>query len=224
MDALNMKQKTIASICLLAMASIGNAVRAPDNVPRRIRVEYQQFGGDAAIQLLWHSISTNSDFRVVRSVYLPAGDWFAFYTNRLFAGNQTIQVSAALDEIPVYVRAGSILPLAPAIQHTSELPGGPLELQVYPGKDAACTLVEDDGQTMNYLNGQIRRTTFKWNEATHQLSWTIEGNYSGDDVFRNLHVLVFDPQGKVESNGSLDANGSLTVGACRLKTSLSLLN
>ena len=100
-----------------------------------------------------------------RSVYLPAGDWFVFGTNSRLKGERQIQATAGLDEIPVYVRAGSILPLAPVIQHTSQLPGGPLELQIYPGKDATFTLVEDDGETKDYLKGQIRRTTFTWHDA-----------------------------------------------------------
>ena len=91
-----------------------------------------------------------------RSVYLPAGDWFVFGTNSRLKGERQIQATAGFDEIPVYVHAGSILPLAPVIQHTSQLPGGPLELQIYPGKDATFTLVEDDGETKDYLKGQIR--------------------------------------------------------------------
>ena len=147
-----------------------------------------------------------------RTVYLPDDTWYAFQSNVPVPGKQTIAVTAALDEIPAYVRQGTILPLGPVIQHTSELPGGPLELQIYPGKDASFTLVEDDGKTTDYLQGQVRRTTFKWNEVAHQLSWTIEGNYNGNDVFRTMRVVVFDPHGKVEANGSLDSNGSVTLG------------
>ena len=88
-----------------------------------------------------------------RSVYLPAGNWYPFGTNRILKGSRSIEVNPALDEIPVYVRAGSILPLGPVIQHTSQLPGGPLELEIYPGKDAAFTLVEDDGETFDYQKG-----------------------------------------------------------------------
>jgi alpha-glucosidase len=146
-----------------------------------------------------------------RAIYLPAGDWYAFDTNLVIKGSQTINVTAGLDEIPVYVRAGSILPLAPVIQHTSELPGGPLELQIYPGRDATFTLVEDDGGTKDYLNGKIRRTTFQWNDSARTLMWKREGNYSGMDVFQKLHVILFDPRRQAEAEHTLDSSGTIKL-------------
>ena len=150
-----------------------------------------------------------------RSIYLPAGDWYAFDTNLVIHGNQTINVAAGLDEIPVYVRAGSILTLAPVLEHTSQLPGGALELQIYPGKDAAFTLVEDDGKTTNYLKQQIRRTTFHWDNAAGLLTWKREGNYSGRDVFKQIHVILFDPRKKLEAMHALSAQGSVALSAPR---------
>ena len=64
------------------------------------------------------------------------------------------------------------------------LPGGPLELQIYPGKDATFTLVEDDGETTDYLKGQVRRTTFTLQDKTGRLSWKREGPYAGKDASR----------------------------------------
>jgi alpha-glucosidase len=144
-----------------------------------------------------------------RSVYLPAGDWYAFGTNSILKGSRSIEVAAALDEIPAYVRAGTILPLGPLIQHTGELPGGPLELQVYSGKDAAFTLVEDDGETQDYLRGEVRRTVFKWDDDKRQLNWKQDGTYSGKDVFRQMRVVVFDPQGNCDVACPLTSAGSI---------------
>jgi alpha-glucosidase len=146
-----------------------------------------------------------------RSVYLPAGDWFVFGTHQILNGSCTFETNAALDEIPLYVRAGTILPLGPVIEHTRQLPGGPLELQVYRGQDATFTLVEDDGSTMNYQNGKIRRTTFKWDEAQGRLSWQRDGAYSGRDVFRKLHVVVFDSRGKTEAEHRLNSSGKINL-------------
>jgi alpha-glucosidase len=146
-----------------------------------------------------------------RSVYFPAGDWYVFGTNHFIAGNQTMQTSAALNEIPVYIRAGSILPLAPAIQHTSELPRGPLELQIYPGKDATFTLMEDDGKTFDYQKGKIRRTTFAWNDDAGILTWKREGDYSGKDVFKKMRVILFDPEKIVQARHNLSAESSLVL-------------
>jgi alpha-glucosidase len=144
-----------------------------------------------------------------RSAYLPAGRWYALDSNLPLKGKRTMAVTAGLDEIPVYVRAGSILPLGPVIQHTGQLPGGPLELQIYPGSDATFTLFEDDGSTTDYLKGQVRRTIFTWQDKTGRLSWKTEGSYSGPDVFQSLRVVLFDPRGKIETQCALNANGTL---------------
>jgi len=145
-----------------------------------------------------------------RSVYLPKGKWYAFESNSPMEGGRTIQVTATLDQIPIYVRAGTILPLGPVIEHTSQMPGGPLELEIYPGHDATFTLVEDDGHTTDYLNGQSLRATFKWNDAAGQLTWTTDGNYSGNDVYRNVRAIVFDPAGNKQAEADLSSGGSLT--------------
>jgi alpha-glucosidase len=144
-----------------------------------------------------------------RPVYLPAGEWYVFGTNQVVSGNRTLAVTAALHEIPAYVRAGTILPLGPVVQHTAALPGGPLEVQVYPGQDAAFTLVEDDGATQDYLKGQTRRTVFNWNDAQKQLQWRREGNYSGTDVFTEMHVVVLDPHEHSEATCPLTAAGTI---------------
>jgi len=150
-----------------------------------------------------------------RVVYLPAGNWFVFGTNTVLTGGQTLQLQVGFDEIPVYIRAGSILPLAPLVQHTSELPGGPLELQIYPGQDASFTLVEDDGQTFDYQKEKIRRTTFHWKDATGVLTWNRAGKYAGKDVFEKMNVVLFQPQGRIEAQHALSASGSLRLRAAR---------
>jgi alpha-glucosidase len=150
-----------------------------------------------------------------RLVYLPAGRWHALGSNLPLKGKRTMAVTAALDEIPVYVRAGSILPLGPVIQHTSQFPGGPLELQIYPGKNATFTLFEDDGVTTDYLKGQVRRTTFIWQDKTRRLSWKQEGPYTGPDVFQDLHVVLFDPRGKTEADSTLNSHGEIQLKSAR---------
>jgi YD repeat-containing protein len=145
-----------------------------------------------------------------RSVYLPDDTWFVFDSNARLAGHRSLNINVAMDETPVYVRAGTILPLAPVLQHTSQLPGGALELQIYPGKNASFTLVEDDGLTTAYRKGQTRRTTFTWNDARRRLTWKIEGPYAGPDIFKTMKVKVFDPRQK-QLDGSLASDGTLRI-------------
>jgi alpha-glucosidase len=146
-----------------------------------------------------------------RRVYLPDDTWYAMNSGAPLAGRHSIDVTARLDEIPVYVRAGTVLPLGPVIQHTDDLPGGPLEIQVYPGRDGQFTLVEDDGMTTAYLNGQVRRTLFVWNDASRTLSWKIDGPYAGKDVFTDITVSVMDPDGKKVANASIDSDGQRVI-------------
>jgi alpha-glucosidase len=144
-----------------------------------------------------------------RSVYLPAGRWYAFGSNLPLKGKRTLEVTAGLDEIPLYVQAGSLLPLGPVLQQTRQLPGGPLELQIYPGQDATFTLFEDDGETTDYLKGQVRTTTFTWQDKAGRLSWKRAGPYAGKDVFQNLHVVLLDPREKIEADRELNSQGEL---------------
>jgi alpha-glucosidase len=146
-----------------------------------------------------------------RIVYLPEGTWYVLGSGRPLEGKRNITVTARLDEIPVYVRAGAILTLGPVIQHTDDLPGGPMEVQVYPGRDGRFTLVEDDGRTTAYLKGQIRRTTFQWNDASRTLKWKIDGPYDGKDIFTEMSISVFDADGIRHASGSLRADGSAFI-------------
>jgi alpha-glucosidase len=146
-----------------------------------------------------------------REIYLPDDDWYVLGSNERVAGNRLITVDSPLDQIPIYVRAGTILPLCPAIQHTDQLLGGPLEVQIYPGKDADFTLVEDDGQTKAYLDGQIRRTKFHWNDAARQLSWNISGPYNGNDVFTSIQAVVFDTGQIKRAQAPLSSDMSLLI-------------
>lgn len=146
-----------------------------------------------------------------RSVYFPKGTWFTFDSNQTRTGGGIVEVKAELDQIPVFVRAGTILPLAPAILHTDDLPGGPLDLQIYPGANATFTLTEDDGQTTAYAMGLVRRVTFAWDEAARTLSWTVDGPYRGKDIFKEAKVTLFDPKGVVSRSTPLEKSGKLAL-------------
>jgi alpha-glucosidase len=146
-----------------------------------------------------------------RSVYFPKATWYALGTNKTRAGGVSADMVVAWDAIPVFVRAGTILPLAPVIQHTDDLPGGPLDLQIYPGANGTFTLAEDDGQTTAYKTGQERHVTFTWDDATRTLGWSVEGAYRGKDIFKEMQVTLQDPTGVITRTSSLDASGKLVL-------------
>lgn len=106
-----------------------------------------------------------------RPVYLPAGaDWYDYWTNRRYTGGQTIEVAAPIDQVPLFVRAGSIVPMG--VQVPSTATKQPLEaIRVYPGRDASFTLYDDDGTTNAYKKaGGGRSATLRWDEAAGRLT------------------------------------------------------
>lgn len=146
----------------------------------------------------------------VRDIYLPDDQWFAFGENQMTKGPQTVHVTAKLDQIPLYVRAGTLLPLGPVLQYTGQATSAPLELQIYPGHDGSFDFVEDDGKTLEYRKGNARLTAFSWDDQTKTLSWKISGNYSGANCFREMNAVLFSPQGPVIKKTALDQGNSIT--------------
>ena len=140
-----------------------------------------------------------------RQVYLPDAIWYNFFTGEQIAGGQTLDVEAAWDEIPVFVRAGTILPLGPVVQNTEERPDSSLEIRVYPGSDGSFTLMEDDGKSYDYIDGKICKTVFNWDDKSKVLSWSITDTYAGDDVYKQINVVV----GKEEQAANLKRDGKL---------------
>ncbi len=107
-----------------------------------------------------------------REVYLPAGaDWFNFWTNQKLHGGQTITVDAPIDTLPIFVRAGSILPLGEPVESTNELQKI-ATLRVYPGANSTFELYNDDGTTYAYEQGASQRTQLHWNDTTGRLTHT----------------------------------------------------
>ncbi|HEY1803108.1 MAG TPA: glycoside hydrolase family 31 protein [Terracidiphilus sp.] len=105
-----------------------------------------------------------------RSVYLPAGaKWYNFWTNELFEGGKTITVKAPIDTIPLFVRAGSILPLGSAIEST-EQKQDIAKIRIYPGANGAFSLYDDDGKTYAYETGDVRITRLSWDDAMSKFS------------------------------------------------------
>lgn len=108
--------------------------------------------------------------RTSRSVYLPAGtDWYDYWTNKRYTGGQTIEAAAPIERMPLFVRAGSIVPMGAAVKNTSERQAL-TAIRVYPGRDARFTLYDDDGATNAYQRGGGRKAELVWNDATGQLS------------------------------------------------------
>jgi len=125
-----------------------------------------------------------------RTVYLPSGyHWYEFKTGKSLAGGQTIQAEAPYSEIPLFIKAGSIIPCGPEIQYTSEKPADPIRLFVYTGSDGSFTLYEDESINYNYEKGAFSTIPLSYDEKEHTLNiGKRQGEYPGMLEIRTLEV------------------------------------
>ena len=130
---------------------------------QRMGSEYL-WGRDLLIAPVFTKGATN------REVYLPAGDWYDWWTNHKFQGDRTVARVVDLGVMPIYVRAGAIVPTEPIRQYANQSVSEPTTINVYRGADGSFTLYEDDGVSQQYLRGQGRTTTFSWNDASSRLT------------------------------------------------------
>ena len=126
--------------------------------------------------------------------YLPKGAvWYDFWTNKTYKGGQTVTLQTTLDRVPMFVRAGSILPLAPEMQYVGEKSWDNLEIRVYPGADGSFTLYEDEGDNYNYEQGYYATITFVWNDKARTLTiGTRQGGYKGMILDRKFTIVLPD--------------------------------
>jgi len=124
-----------------------------------------------------------------RSVYLPAGKWFNFWTGDSIQGSQTITAQTPIETMPLYVRAGSILPLGPQITY-ADTAADPIELRVYTGASGRFTLYEDEGDNYNYEQGVRAMIPFTWNETTQDLTiGPTAGSFPGMLTSRTFNIV-----------------------------------
>jgi alpha-D-xyloside xylohydrolase len=131
---------------------------------------------------------------------LPSGsDWRDFWTGKHYTGGQTILAAAPLETMPLYVRSGSIVPIGPKIQYTSDQPDAPIDLWIYTGQDGDFTIYEDEGDNYHYEQGNFATIHISWNDTAQQLTLNErQGNYPGMRISRMFRVVIanekpFDP-------------------------------
>ena len=146
------------------------------------------------------------DFTATKSTtkYLPKGAaWYDFWTNKQYKGGQDVTLETTLDRVPMFVRAGSILPLGPEMQYVGEKAWDNLEMRVYPGANGSFTLYEDEGDNYNYEKGQYATITFLWNDKARTLTiGERKGQYPG--MLQKRQFTIVTPNGKqkvIEYNG-----------------------
>lgn len=143
-------------------------------------------------------IDVKADFSHTKSmkVYLPAGcDWYDFWTNEKVTGGKTVDKETPIDIMPIYIKAGSILPFGPKVQYAKEKKDAPVEIRIYPGKNATFTLYEDEGDNYNYEKGDYSTIDFKWNDSTSTLSiGKRNGSFKGMLKTRKFNIILASPK------------------------------
>jgi alpha-D-xyloside xylohydrolase len=124
------------------------------------------------------------------NVYLPKSvSWFNFWTGEYINGEQTITTEAPLDKIPLFVRAGSIIPMGPAIQYATEK-SDPIEIRIYPGADGEFILYEDENDNYDYERGIFSTITFKWDDTKNVLTISSrKGTFPGMLEERSFNIV-----------------------------------
>lgn len=136
-----------------------------------------------------------ADLADSRDVYLPAGHkWIDFWTGETFDGGQTVNKRAAMDVMPLYVKAGSVLPWGPDVQYSTEKNWDDLEIRVYPGEDGTFILYEDENDGYGYERGEYSEIPFTWDEASQTLTiGARKGSFDGMLETRTFNICKVSP-------------------------------
>jgi alpha-D-xyloside xylohydrolase len=165
----------------------------------KVGIEYYQVDGNRVLRLAWRRPSERQvtgghkpALNEAVETYLPAGaGWYDFWTNERFEGGRRVTRLAPLDIIPLYIRAGSIVPMGPNVQYATQDPGAPYEVRIYPGADAHFTLYEDDNETYAYEKGARATYELVWNDVAKTLSiGQRKGSFPGMTQRRDLNLVV----------------------------------
>lgn len=164
--------------------------------------------------------STDADKKTkARQVYLPAASkWYNFWTGEVLAGGQTISAAAPMEILPLYVKAGSIIPMGPNVEYATEKQNSNIELRIYPGADGVFKFYEDENDNYNYEKGHYVTFTFVWNDKLKELRISdTKGKFSGMLKHRIFNVVVVDgkhgsgPLAVVKADKKVVYNGHAVV-------------
>ena len=129
------------------------------------------------------------------NVYLPkSGVWYDFWTGKNYKGGQTIKTAATLDIVPLFVKAGSIIPMGKFIQYAGQKSADTIEIRIYKGANGRFDLYEDQGDNYNYEKGIYSTIDFKWSDAATTLNiGKRQGHYPGMLMTRTFKIVIVSP-------------------------------
>jgi len=129
-----------------------------------------------------------------RHLYLPNAEWYDFWTGASLDGGRSLNAPTTIDHLPLYVRAGSILPLGPDIEFAAEKSADPIELRIYPGANGSFRLYEDENDTYSYEHGAYATIPFSWDDASRTLTiGDRSGSFPGMLQTRTFRIVFVTP-------------------------------
>ncbi len=154
--------------------------------------------GAAHMELYWKTPTIfaeeqrHEDRPKTEKVYLPESKgWYDFWTGKNYRGGQEVMADAPIDKIPLFVKAGSIIPMGPFVHYATEHPEGPIELRIYAGANASFTLYEDENDNYNYERGVYSTIDLSWNESTRSLTiGARHGSFPGMQKERSFNIVI----------------------------------
>jgi alpha-D-xyloside xylohydrolase len=157
-----------------------------------------------------------------RSVYLPAAAaWYDFWTGKSLTGGQEIEADAPLDRMPLFVRAGSIVPMGPQIEYATQDPAGPIELRIYRGADGKFDLYEDTGDGYEYEKGQHSVIPIRWDDRSSVLTiGSRQGSFSGMIEHREFRVVLVSSGHGIGSDVTSSVNADISYKGEAVETTI----
>jgi len=173
----------------ILVAPVVNAQYTPETIVKsdeQTGWDKKDAGNDTKVQPVTFAQAKSS------KVYLPEGTvWYDFWTNEKINGGQEIEKATTIDEIPLYIKAGSIVPFGPQVQYATEKKWDNLEIRIYPGANSEFTLYEDENDNYNYEKGLYSTITFTWNDAKKSLTINDrKGSFTGMLTTRKFNLVV----------------------------------
>jgi len=168
----------------------------PDDPVAVARSDQYLWGRDVLVAPIVEHAATS------RSVYLPHGSWYDYWTGERLDGGREITRPVDLETMPLYVRAGTVLPLGPVKQHTAEKVDKPLAISIYPGADSSSLLYEDDGISFDYRKGQWMGLRLNWNDSGRVLKLSLEpGSHMLPPLRRTIEVSLLQSTKQIVFEG-----------------------
>lgn len=194
-----------------------------------VRIDFYQGYRERVLRFSWRTpsdlkamASTQSKLDNTLDTYLPEGEWFDFWTNERLTGGKKVNTVCPMNRFPLFVRAGSILPLGPFVQYANEMPDAPYEIRVYPGRNASFDVYEDDNETYAYEKGERATIPLRWDDAKGVLTiGARKGRFPGMVELRKFRVTLMKPQrgAGIEAIASPDAEVSYSGKAIQVRLS-----